>query len=306
MRRPAASSQAATARSPTASARPGRERGGSDAVSGRGHGVDRAPRVASRKPPRSVAAAVVMSPRWRFTSSCERLGAAEVLGQGPLVLGHRAPTSARCPGPPRRGTAPTRPRARRAAPGPSNGRSMPARRHRAAARPPRPRATGVRARPPAAGRRRGLPSPLRRHVDVEHADLGRIHERHPPAEGVGQQLVPEADAEEGPLQFGHPVPDGRLLADEPGVLVLLPDVLGTSHGHHDVEVLERWDRLARIELHRAQRQSGGLQQGPEGARVLVRVVLEHQDAAVAHGRVFGCHGFRTGLTAFTGGCRGIP
>ena len=47
--------------------------------------------------------------------------------------------------------------------------------------------------------------------NAHHPHLGHRHRGHLAAEGVGEQLVAEADAEEGTVELGHPSTDGRLL-----------------------------------------------------------------------------------------------
>ena len=108
------------------------------------------------------------------------------------------------------------------------------------------------------------------------ADLGDGHGPDRPAQRVGHQLVPEADAEAGPPQFRDPAAYGCLLVDQPGVLLLLPDVLGSAHHHEHVEGLEFGYRLARIELHGLQGEPGAFEKGSERAGIFVGVVLEDE------------------------------
>ena len=85
-------------------------------------------------------------------------------------------------------------------------------------------------------------------ADLHDADLGFFHRPDSPAEGVGQQLVTQADPEVGPVKFGDPVPDGGLLRHQPWMFVLLPHIHRTAHGDEHVEAIQRRDLFALIEL----------------------------------------------------------
>ena len=128
-----------------------------------------------------------------------------------------------------------------------------------------------------------------------HADLGDGHGPDRPSQRVGQQLVPEADAEAGPPQLADPAADGRLLVDQPGVHLLLPDVLGPAHDHQQVEGVEVGDGLA---VHRAPRcpaRTRRLREGSERAGILVWVVLEDEDPVPLSGsRGGGAHAIERG------------
>ncbi len=58
----------------------------------------------------------------------------------------------------------------------------------------------------------------------------------------------EADAEIGPAHLPDPAADGRLLGNEPRIKVLLPDIHGAAHDDHQVEFLERRNRISPVQL----------------------------------------------------------
>jgi len=85
--------------------------------------------------------------------------------------------------------------------------------------------------------------------DREYADLRRPLGSAGPTERVRQQLMSEADPEEGALEFAHETPDRALLLDEPGMLLDIPDIHRSAHHPEHVVGLERRDLCAFIELH---------------------------------------------------------
>lgn len=80
------------------------------------------------------------------------------------------------------------------------------------------------------------------------ADLGLPHQANLTTQRIGEQLVPKADAEIGPIEFAHPAPDRRFLRLEPGMGVFLPDIHRPAHHRQDVEAVECGDRLAFIQF----------------------------------------------------------
>jgi hypothetical protein len=81
-----------------------------------------------------------------------------------------------------------------------------------------------------------------------------------PPRAAARSWWPKADAQEGPIQLGHPVFDGGLLHDQPKVLFLLPNVLRAARGHHEVEGFQVRDRLTGVEFDRRQAEAGVLEQ----------------------------------------------
>ena len=114
-------------------------------------------------------------------------------------------------------------------------------------------------------------------LDLEDADLGRGPGRDPPAERVGQELMAQADAEEGhPPRDG--LADGRLLRPKPRVPVLLPDIHGPAHDPERVVAVQGRYRRAGVELDRVPAHPVGGQEVPEGAGMLDRDMLKDQDS----------------------------
>ena len=97
--------------------------------------------------------------------------------------------------------------------------------------------------------------------------------------------MPEAHAEERPLQLANPAPDGPLLRHQPGMLVDVPDVHRPAHDPQHVIIVEHRNRLAGIEFHRIPRDPILLQELAEDAGMFAIDVLEDQKA---HGNPFPC------------------
>ena len=172
--------------------------------------------------------------------------------------------------------------ARRRSPEPRSGASWRA--------PWRYRAAGALRRGATAGT--GCAAPGRRtagvggagaQLDLEHADLRRGGRPDLAAQRVREQLMAEADAEERHGARQHRLANRGLFVAQPGVLRLLPDVLGPAHHPERGERAEIRDRLAEIEAHRVRRDPVLPQELPEEARVARLHVLEDENAWRAHG-----------------------
>ena len=107
---------------------------------------------------------------------------------------------------------------------------------------------------------------------------GRALRAARPAQRVGQQLVSQADPEERALQLAHPAADGLLLGHQPRVLVHVPHVHRPTHHPQGVVVLQAWDRLALVELHRRPFDAVGSQEVAQTARMLAVDVLEYKES----------------------------
>ena len=136
-------------------------------------------------------------------------------------------------------------------------------------------------------------------------DLGDGHWLDRPPERVGQELMAQAYTEARPSELAHPVRDGRLLLDQPGVFVLLPDVLGSAHHEQHVEGLEVGNGLARIELDGVQSEAGVFEEGTERAGVFVGMVLKDENPS-RNCRWLVAARSSVPEGGVTAGCRGIP
>ena len=115
-------------------------------------------------------------------------------------------------------------------------------------------------------------------LDLEHADLRRRGLADRAAQGVGQELMAEAQPEERQAPVADGLMDRGLLGHEPGMLGLLPDVHGPAHDPEPVVVAQVRDRLARVELHGVPRDPVLGQEVAEDAGMLEVDVLEHEQA----------------------------
>ena len=120
--------------------------------------------------------------------------------------------------------------------------------------------------------------------------FGKLHRHHPDLrlggrphlapEGFGEELVAEAEPEEGAPGLAHPLSDRGKLGLYPGMLVLLPHVHRAAHADEHVESIEVGNGLAFVELHRLPLDAVFGHEVPEDARVLARDVLEDEYAHV--------------------------
>src|SRR5258706_13269142 len=84
--------------------------------------------------------------------------------------------------------------------------------------------------------------------DREYADLRRLLGSAGSTERVRQQLMSEADAEEGALEFAHETPDRALLLDNQRMLIDVRYIDSAAHHPKHVVALERRDPPALVEL----------------------------------------------------------
>ena len=82
---------------------------------------------------------------------------------------------------------------------------------------------------------------------------GLGHRPHPAAERFGEELMAEADSQEGHVALGDRLSNRHLLVGEPGVGILLEDIHRPAHGDQRVVAVEWRDRLALVELDRVPR-----------------------------------------------------
>src|SRR6185295_17333046 len=101
---------------------------------------------------------------------------------------------------------------------------------------------------------------------------------HPAAEGGAEQLMPEADAEIRHPPLDHRLADGALLGNQPGMLLLLPDIHRATHHPERVVTRKRRDRLAGVELDGVPRDAIGGEEVAENAGMLDCDVLEDENA----------------------------
>ncbi len=97
-----------------------------------------------------------------------------------------------------------------------------------------------------------------------------------PLDGVGEQLMAEADAEVGPLHVDDEVANGGSFGEQPGVLLFLPHVLGSAHDQHQVERIEIGDRLSLVEFDRLPREPVLAEELAEDSGMLDGGVLQDQ------------------------------
>ena len=119
-------------------------------------------------------------------------------------------------------------------------------------------------------------------LDLEHPDLRRGGRPDLAAQRIREQLMAEADAEERHGARQHRLANRGLLIGQPGVLRLLPDVLGPAHDPERVESAQIRNLLAEIEPHRVRGDVVLLQECPEDARVTRFHVLKDENAWHAH------------------------
>ena len=92
----------------------------------------------------------------------------------------------------------------------------------------------------------------------------------------------EADAEERHGARQHRLADCGLLIGQPGVLRLLPDVLGPAHDPERVEGAQIRDPLAEVQPHGVRCDFVLAQELPEDARVARVHVLKDENVCHAH------------------------
>ena len=81
----------------------------------------------------------------------------------------------------------------------------------------------------------------------------------------------------GPAQVDDEAADRCLFGHEPRIGVLLPDILGATHHHHEVIRFKVGNGLSRIDFHGLPRQSVVLHERPENARMLDVQMLQHDN-----------------------------
>ena len=114
-------------------------------------------------------------------------------------------------------------------------------------------------------------------MDRPHADLEGVAPADLPPEGVGQQLVSEADAEQRPGWAPHPGTNGRFLHRQPWVDVLLPNVHLAAEDDQSVEAGQIGDPLAVTDSDDNELQSRCDQVVAQGVHPPARLVLPHED-----------------------------
>ena len=114
--------------------------------------------------------------------------------------------------------------------------------------------------------------------DGEDALLGKHAVAAASAERIGEQLVAEADAEEGERALQHRLADDTLLAREPRVRLLVGDVHRAAEHPQCVDAVERRGGLAPVEVHMGARVLVPIERLVEDAGRLDPGVLQNEDA----------------------------
>jgi hypothetical protein len=121
-------------------------------------------------------------------------------------------------------------------------------------------------------------------LDLEHADLRRRRLADRTAQGVGQELMAEAEPEERQAAVPDGLVDRRLLGHEPGILFFFPNVHRPAHDPEPVVGAQVRDRLALVELHGVPFDSVRGKEVAEDAGMLEVDMLEDQEAGcLGHG-----------------------
>jgi hypothetical protein len=98
-----------------------------------------------------------------------------------------------------------------------------------------------------------------------------------PADGRRQELMAEADAKIRPTKIDDKSPDRGFLVRQPRILVFLPDVLRTTHDHHQIVDRNVGDCLAGIEFDRIPSQAIGFEEVSENPRMIDIHMLQNEN-----------------------------
>ena len=128
----------------------------------------------------------------------------------------------------------------------------------------------------------GIGLALWRQFHFENADFRRPLRPAGAAQRIGQQLVAQAQAEIGPPEFVDPGADGALFGDQPRVRVHVPYIHRSAHHPQGIEIGERRNGLALIELDGFPLDAVLSQEFAQHAGMFAVDVLEDEKA---HGRV---------------------
>lgn len=94
----------------------------------------------------------------------------------------------------------------------------------------------------------GITLALARLCDRQNADFRLPGRPDFAAERIGEQLMSEADAEKRAFQILDERSNGGFFCREPGILVVLPDILRAAHDHHEVVGADVRDDAAFVEF----------------------------------------------------------
>ena len=132
--------------------------------------------------------------------------------------------------------------------------------------------------------------------DIEDADFLLARQSHGAAERLGEKLMAKANSKEGPDAHFHPFANCRFFRNEPGVLILLPNVHGTAQHIHEVVTGKRGQGFAAMDHDPVDGKIIGAQKIAEAAGAVFIHMLKQQNAP--------CHLVSSSM-AFTGGSTSV-